>query len=160
MFLIHSSVKGHLACLQVLTMTNNAAMNIGEHIPLCYDWASFGIDGSWGRLFPNFLRNSHIDIHVAVPVYAHTSNAEVFPLLHILCNLNFHQCFWSCPFLQVKIESSCCLIWISLMANDVKNFLKCLSVTSDKAVESFLFRPVFHFLMDYTFSLWSISWNS
>ena len=30
-FLIHSSVKGHLGCFQILAMTINAAMNIVEH---------------------------------------------------------------------------------------------------------------------------------
>ncbi|KAL6048204.1 hypothetical protein STEG23_013468, partial [Scotinomys teguina] len=33
-FLIHSSVEGHLGCFQVLAITNNAAMNIVEHVSL------------------------------------------------------------------------------------------------------------------------------
>ncbi|KAL6062769.1 hypothetical protein STEG23_038109 [Scotinomys teguina] len=41
-FLIHSSVEGHLGCFQVLAITNNAAMNIVEHVSLWYDWAFFG----------------------------------------------------------------------------------------------------------------------
>ena len=67
-FLIHSSVEEYLGCFQVLAMTNNTAMNIVEHMSLWQDWASFryipksGIAGSWGRLFPNFLRNCHTDI--------------------------------------------------------------------------------------------------
>ena len=36
-FLIDSSVKGHLGCFQVLAMTNNTAMNIVEHMSLWYD---------------------------------------------------------------------------------------------------------------------------
>ena len=31
-FIIYSSVGGHLGCFQVLVMTNNAAMNIVEHM--------------------------------------------------------------------------------------------------------------------------------
>ena len=31
-FLIHSSVDGHLCCFCVLTIVNNAAINIGVHI--------------------------------------------------------------------------------------------------------------------------------
>ncbi|KAM7336514.1 hypothetical protein ACRRTK_005007 [Alexandromys fortis] len=31
-FLIHSSAEGTLGCFQVLAMTNNAAMNITEHM--------------------------------------------------------------------------------------------------------------------------------
>ena len=67
-FLIHSLVEGHLGCFQVLAMTNNAAVNIVEHMSLWHNWASFGyilksgITGSWGRLFSNFLRNHHTDI--------------------------------------------------------------------------------------------------
>ena len=36
-FLIHSPVEKHLGCFQILTMANNAAMNIVEScgIPLC-----------------------------------------------------------------------------------------------------------------------------
>ncbi|KAL6092796.1 hypothetical protein STEG23_024905, partial [Scotinomys teguina] len=34
-FLIHSSVEGHLGCFQVLAITNNAAMNTVEHVSLC-----------------------------------------------------------------------------------------------------------------------------
>ena len=33
-FLIISSVEGHLGCFRVLAMTNNAAMNIVEHMSL------------------------------------------------------------------------------------------------------------------------------
>ncbi|KAL6037600.1 hypothetical protein STEG23_028971, partial [Scotinomys teguina] len=33
-FLIHSSVEGHLGCFQVLAITNNAATNIVEHVSL------------------------------------------------------------------------------------------------------------------------------
>ena len=33
-FLIHSSVEGHLGCFQVLAMTNKAAMNIVEQYPI------------------------------------------------------------------------------------------------------------------------------
>ncbi|KAL6039427.1 hypothetical protein STEG23_013001, partial [Scotinomys teguina] len=41
-FLIHSSVEGHLGCFQVLAITNNAAMNIVEHVSMWFDWAFFG----------------------------------------------------------------------------------------------------------------------
>ncbi|CAO2623189.1 hypothetical protein LEMLEM_LOCUS17805 [Lemmus lemmus] len=36
-FLIHSSMEGHLGCFQVLAMTNKAARNIVEHKSLWHD---------------------------------------------------------------------------------------------------------------------------
>jgi hypothetical protein len=35
-FLIHSSVVGHLGCFQSLTVVNSAAMNIGMQVPQLY----------------------------------------------------------------------------------------------------------------------------
>ena len=151
-FLIHFSVEGHLGCFQVLAMTNKAAMNIVEHMSLWHDWASFGyipksgITGSWGRLFPNFLRNCHTDIQ------------RGFTTLHS------HQQCRSVPFtplpLQHKLSSVFCIlailtsvrwnlrvvfIWISLMTKDVEHFLKCLSVILDSSAESSPFRSILHF---------------
>ena len=51
---------GHLDCLQLLAITNKAAMNIVEHVPLWHGEASFGyihksgVNGSLGRFVPNF----------------------------------------------------------------------------------------------------------
>jgi hypothetical protein len=66
-FCIHSSVVRHLACFQLLAITNKAAMNIVEHVLLWHGGASFeyitksGIAGSSGRFIANFLRNLQID---------------------------------------------------------------------------------------------------
>jgi len=65
-FCIHT-VVGHLAGYPVLAITNKAAMNIVEHVPLWHGWASFGykhksgIAGYSGRSISNFLRNLQID---------------------------------------------------------------------------------------------------
>ena len=60
---------GHLGCFQLLFITNKAAMNKVEQVPLWHGGASFGyipksgIAGSSGRSISNFLRNLQIDFH-------------------------------------------------------------------------------------------------
>jgi hypothetical protein len=66
-FCIHSSLVGHLGCFQLLVITNKAAMNIVEHVPLWYLRTSFvympksAIARSSGRYISNFLKNLQID---------------------------------------------------------------------------------------------------
>jgi hypothetical protein len=40
-FCIHSSVEGHLGCFQFLGITNKAAKNVLEEVPLWYGGVSF-----------------------------------------------------------------------------------------------------------------------
>jgi hypothetical protein len=47
-FFIHSLLKGHLGCFQFLVITNEAAMDIVEHVSLWYGGASFGYKGRSG----------------------------------------------------------------------------------------------------------------
>ena len=83
-FCIHSSVMGHLGCLQLLVTTTKTTMNIVEHMSLWYG-ASFryiprsGIAGSSGRAISNFLRNHQIDFQ---------SGCTSLPFLS----------YWQCPF--------------------------------------------------------------
>ena len=61
-FCIHSSVVGHLGSFQLLAVTNKAAMDIGEPMPLWHGGESSGympksgIAGSSGRSISNSLR--------------------------------------------------------------------------------------------------------
>ena len=127
--------------------------NIVEHMSLWHSWASFGyisksgIAGSWGKLFPNFLRNHHTDIQSG-----YTS-------------LRSHQQCRSVPFspqpLQHKLSSVFLILailtgirWnlrvvicIFLMTKDVELFLKCLSAILDSSVESSLVRSVLQFFI-------------
>ena len=87
-FCIHPSVVGHLGCLQLLAVTNKAAMNIVEHVPLWHGGATFGyilksgVAGSSGRSISNFLRKLRISLQShqqwrSVPLSPH-------PLQHVL----------------------------------------------------------------------------
>ena len=151
-FLIHSLVEGHLGCFQVLAMTNNAAMNIVEHMPLWHDWAPFGyitksrLTGSWGRLFPNFFEKSpHCHPKGLYQLHSHQQCRSVSfspqPLQHKLSSVFLNLAILT----GVRWNLRVILICISLMTKDVEHFLKWFSVILDSSVESSLFRSAFHF---------------
>ena len=128
-FLIHSLVEGHFGCFQVLAMTNNAAMNIAEHMFLWYNWASIGyifksdIAGSWRRLFSNFLRNYHTDIQRGwTSLHSHQQCRSVPFTLHSL-QYKLSLVFWILAILtgviwNLRVVLSC----ISLMTKNVEHF--------------------------------------
>jgi hypothetical protein len=90
---------GHLGCFQLLALTNKAAMNIVECVPLWHGGASFGcipksdISGSSGRSISNFLKNLQIYFQSGLPVCNSTKNGGVFLFLHILSNMCCHLRF-------------------------------------------------------------------
>jgi len=87
-FLIQSSVNGHLGCCHVLAIAKSASVNMWVHVSFSRKVLSgcmpkSGMAGSYGSSMYRFLRYLYTILQkVAVPAYIPTNSAGGFPFLH------------------------------------------------------------------------------
>ena len=135
-------------------------MNIVVHVSLLYVGAYLGympkseITGSSGSIMSNFLRNRQTDFQSgstsiqshqqwrSVPLSPHPRQHLLSSEFLILTNMT-----------GVRWNLRVVFICITLMANDVKHFLRCFSPIRYSSIENFLFSSVPIFLIGLFYSL-------
>ena len=125
-FLIHSSVNGHLVCFHVLSFVKSAAVNTGVHVStqiilFSRNKPRSGIAGSYGSSVLSLGTSILFSIE-AVPAYIPTNCVGRFPFLHTLSSI---YCLWG--FLIKAILAGVrwylivVLICISLIISDIEH---------------------------------------
>ena len=132
-------------------ITNKAAMNIVEHMPLWHGGASFGyilksgISGSSDRYISNFPRNLQIDFQSgwsrlqshqqwnSVPLSPHPRQYVLSPEVLILAIL-----------IGVRWNLKVVLICISLITRDFEHFFRCYSAIQDSSVVNSQFSSILY----------------